>query len=235
MMIIDNIEVFYGEMQILFGVSLEVKEKEIVALIGSNGAGKTTTISSISGLIRAKTGQIIFCGEKINSMPPHKIVQLGIAQVPEGRRVFPSLTVLENLELGAFSRKSKAETKKTLEFVLELFPVLKERSKQRGGTLSGGEQQMLAIGRSLMAHPKILLLDEPSLGLAPLIVDEIYRTIKILNESGVTILLVEQNVFQALELSHRAYVYENGRVFLQGQSQELLQNPDIKRAYIGTE
>jgi branched-chain amino acid transport system ATP-binding protein len=235
MMIIDNIEVFYGEMQILFGVSLEVQEKEIVALIGSNGAGKTTTISAISGLIRPKTGQILFCGEKINSMPPHMIVQLGIAQVPEGRRVFPSLTVLENLELGAFSKKSKAETKRTLEFVLELFPVLKERSKQRGGTLSGGEQQMLAIGRSLMAHPKILLLDEPSLGLAPLIVDEIYRTIKILNESGVTILLVEQNVFQALELSHRAYVYENGRVFLQGQSQELLQNPDIKRAYIGTD
>ena len=235
MMTIDNIEVFYGEMQILFGVSLEVKEKEIVALIGSNGAGKTTTISAISGLIRPKTGQIIFCGEKINNMAPHKIVQLGIAQVPEGRRVFPSLTVLENLELGAFIKKSKAETKKTLEFVLELFPVLKERSRQRGGTLSGGEQQMLAIGRSLMAHPKILLLDEPSLGLAPLIVNEIYKTIKILNESGVTILLVEQNVFQALELSNRAYVYENGRVFLQGQSQELMQNTDIKRAYIGTD
>jgi branched-chain amino acid transport system ATP-binding protein len=235
MMTIDNIEVFYGEMQILFGVSLEVKEKEIVALIGSNGAGKTTTISAISGLIRPKTGQIIFCGEKINNMAPHKIVQLGIAQVPEGRRIFPSLTVLENLEMGAFSKKSKTETKKTLEFVLELFPVLKERSRQPGGTLSGGEQQMLAIGRSLMAHPKILLLDEPSLGLAPLIVDEIYKTIKILNESGVTILLVEQNVFQALELSHRAYVYENGRVFLQGPSQELLQNTDIKRAYIGTD
>jgi branched-chain amino acid transport system ATP-binding protein len=235
MMIIDNIEVFYGEMQILFGVSLNVHEKEIVALIGSNGAGKTTTVSTISGLVRPKTGQITFCGERIDNMPPHKIVQLGIAQVPEGRRVFPSLTVLENLEMGAFSNKSKAETKKTLEFVLELFPILKERSAQQAGTLSGGEQQMLAIGRALMTHPTILLLDEPSLGLAPLIVDEIYKTIKILNESGVTILLVEQNVFQALEISHRAYVYENGRVFLQGQSQDLLQNPDIKRAYIGTD
>lgn len=235
MLTIDNIEVFYGEMQVLFGVSLEVREKEIVALIGSNGAGKTTTISAISGLVRPKTGQIIFCGEKINNMAPHKIVQAGIAQVPEGRRIFPTLTVFENLEMGAFSEKSKAETQKTLEFVLELFPVLKQRRGQRGGTLSGGEQQMLAIGRSLMARPRILLLDEPSLGLAPLIVDEIYKTITILNESGVTILLVEQNVFQALEISHRAYVYENGRVFLQGPSQELLQNPDIKRAYIGTD
>lgn len=235
MLTIDNIQVFYGEMQVLFGVSLEVREKEIVALIGSNGAGKTTTISAISGLVRPKTGQIIFSGQKINNMAPHKIVEAGIAQVPEGRRIFPTLTVFENLEMGAFSEKSKAETQKTLEFVLELFPVLTQRRGQRGGTLSGGEQQMLAIGRSLMAHPRILLLDEPSLGLAPLIVDEIYKTIKILNESGVTILLVEQNVFQALEISHRAYVYENGRVFLQGPSQELLQNPDIKRAYIGTD
>jgi len=235
MLTIDNIQVFYGEMQVLFGVSLEVREKEIVALIGSNGAGKTTTISAISGLVRPKTGQIIFSGQKINNMAPHKIVEAGIAQVPEGRRIFPTLTVFENLEMGAFSEKSKAETQKTLEFVLELFPVLKQRRGQRGGTLSGGEQQMLAIGRSLMARPRILLLDEPSLGLAPLIVDEIYKTITILNESGVTILLVEQNVFQALEISHRAYVYENGRVFLQGPSQELLQNPDIKRAYIGTD
>jgi branched-chain amino acid transport system ATP-binding protein len=235
MILVDKIEVFYGEMQILFGVSLEVREKEIVALIGSNGAGKTTTLSALSGLVHPKTGQILFFGEKINNVPPHRIVQLGIAQVPEGRRIFPTLTVLENLEMGAFSNETKAETKKTLDFVLQLFPVLKERSGQRGGTLSGGEQQMLAIGRALMAHPKILLLDEPSLGLAPLVVDEIYRTIKILNEAGMTILLVEQNVFQALEISQRAYVYENGQVFLQGLSQELLQNPDIKRAYIGTD
>ncbi|MBI5607204.1 MAG: ABC transporter ATP-binding protein [Deltaproteobacteria bacterium] len=233
MMTLNNIEVGYGEMQVLFGVSLEVNEKEIVALIGSNGAGKTTTLSAISGMARPRNGQITFCGERIDRLSPHKIVQLGIAQVPEGRRIFHSLTVLENLEIGAFIKKSKAEREKTLDFVLELFPVLKARGGQRGGTLSGGEQQMLAIGRALMANPRILMLDEPSLGLAPLVVDEIYRIIESLNASGVTILLVEQNVVQALELSHRAYVYENGRVFLQGPSQELLKNPDIKRAYIG--
>jgi len=230
---IEGIDVSYGEMQILFGVSFEVHQKEIVALIGSNGSGKTTTLCTISGIVSPKRGKIEFLGERIDRMPAHKIVSLGIAQVPEGRKIFPTLNVLENLELGSFIKSAKLERKKTLGFIFETFPILKARKNQLGGTLSGGEQQMLAIGRALMALPKILMLDEPSLGLAPLMVDEIYRVIQNLNDTGGTILLVEQNVMQSLEISQRAYVLANGHIVLQGESRSLLENPEIKRAYIG--
>jgi branched-chain amino acid transport system ATP-binding protein len=222
-------------MQILFGTSLMVNEREIVTIIGSNGSGKTTTLATLSGMIHPKVGEIKFCGERIDHEVPHKIVQLGIVQVPEGRRVFPGMTVSENLELGSFIKRAKVERKRTLEYVLEIFPVLRDKKKQRAGTLSGGEQQMLAIGRALMSLPRLLMLDEPSLGLSPLIVDEIFRVIWKMNELGTTILLVEQNVLQALEISVRAYVYSNGQIVLTGYSKDLVNNSLIKRAYIGTD
>jgi branched-chain amino acid transport system ATP-binding protein len=221
-------------MQILFGISLEVHEKEIVSVIGANGAGKTTTLATISGIINPKRGRIRFLNTPIDHMDPHGIVQLGIIQVPEGRRVFPSLTVMENLELGSFNLRAKQRRRESLQYILSLFPVLKERQHQIAGSLSGGQQQMLAIGRALMGLPKLLLMDEPSLGLAPLVADQIYEVIQNLKrESNTPILLVEQNVVQALEISDRAYVYSNGRIVLQGASRGLFDNPDIQRAYFG--
>jgi branched-chain amino acid transport system ATP-binding protein len=230
-----NIHTFYGPIEALRGIDIEVKRGEIVSLIGNNGAGKSTTLMTISGVLRPEAGDIIFEGQSIRGIPPHRIVEMGISQVPEGRRIFPRLTIIENLEMGAYT-KFKIKSSKLrvqLDRIYELFPVLKERQKQPGGTLSGGEQQMLAIGRALMSNPKLLLLDEPSLGLAPIIVSKIFRTIKEINKEGVTVLLVEQNARLALKLSDRGYVLENGRVVLEGKGEELLGNEQVKKAYLG--
>ncbi|MEW6214694.1 MAG: ABC transporter ATP-binding protein, partial [Nitrospirota bacterium] len=215
----------------LKGIDIEVKHSEIVCLIGSNGAGKSTTLMTISGILRPFSGDIIFDGKSIKGIPPHRIVEMGISQVPEGRRIFPKLTVKENLEMGGFSNRGNFKT--SLEMVYNLFPILKERYKQMAGTLSGGEQQMLAIGRALMSRPKLLLLDEPSLGLAPIVVNKIFKTIKEINSEGVTVLLVEQNAKAALKLSNRGYVLENGRLVLQGTGEELLRNEEVRKAYLG--
>lgn len=231
-----SIHTSYGHIKALKGIDIEVNKGEIVCLIGSNGAGKTTTLLTISGILRPVSGDIIFEGESLKNKSPHNIVNKGICHIPEGRRIFPRLTVLENLEMGAYSVNFKYQVsnfKNNIEKVFSLFPVLKERTKQYGGTLSGGEQQMLAIGRALMANPKLLLLDEPSLGLAPIMVSKIYRTIKEINEKGVTILLVEQNAKAALRLSHRGYVLENGTIKLHGSGDELFHNNDVKKAYLG--
>jgi branched-chain amino acid transport system ATP-binding protein len=236
MLKLESIHTSYGHIKALKGIDIEVNKGEIVCLIGSNGAGKTTTLLTISGILRPVSGDIIFEGESLKNESPHNIVNKGICQVPEGRRIFPRLTVLENLEMGAYSVNFKYQIsnfKNNIEKVFSLFPVLKERTKQPGGTLSGGEQQMLAIGRALMANPKLLLLDEPSLGLAPIMVSKIFRTIKEINEEGVTILLVEQNAKAALRLSHRGYVLENGTIKLQGSGEDLLHNEDVKKAYLG--
>jgi branched-chain amino acid transport system ATP-binding protein len=245
MLKLENIHTSYGRIEAIKGISLEINKGEIVCLIGSNGAGKSTTLMTISGILKPAKGKILFDGKKIHSLPPHEIVEKGISQVPEGRRIFPKLTVRENLEMGAYSgvmsqelgvrsQKTKNQQITTqLEYVFALFPVLKERQKQMGGTLSGGEQQMLAIGRALMSKPKLLLLDEPSLGLAPIFVGKIFRTIKELNAEGLTILLVEQNANAALRLANRGYVIESGRVTKEGSGRELLNDPDIKRAYLG--
>ncbi len=240
-----DVHTFYGPIEALNGIDIEVKQGEIVCLIGSNGAGKSTTLMTISGILKSILGDIQFEGKTINGIPPHRIVEMGISQVPEGRRIFPKLTVKENLEMGAYSlvrnQKSEVRSQKTknqqlksqYEKVFELFPVLKERHKQSGGTLSGGEQQMLAIGRALMSSPKLLLLDEPSLGLAPIIVNKIFRTIKEVNKEGITVLLVEQNARAALKLSNRGYVLENGRVALQGKGEDLLNNEGVRKSYLG--
>jgi branched-chain amino acid transport system ATP-binding protein len=235
---LENVHTFYGSIEAVKGIDLEVKRGEIICLIGSNGAGKSTTLMTISGILRPAAGAISFEGKKINALPPHVIVGMGISQVPEGRRIFPRLTVMENLDMGAYAAggsgvRDKARTKGQLERVLSLFPVLGERQKQQGGTLSGGEQQMLAIARALMSSPKVLLLDEPSLGLAPILVSKIFRTIKEINDEGVTVLLVEQNAHAALSLSSRGYVLESGRITLQGRGEELLNNEQVKRAYLG--
>jgi len=214
-------------------VSLTVEEGEIVTLIGANGAGKTTTLNTISGIIKPRQGRILLSGQDITPLPPHEIVALGICQAPEGRRIFTRLTVLENLEMGAFLRRDKDGVKRDLEHVFALFPRLAERRHQLGGTLSGGEQQMLAIGRALMARPRILLLDEPSMGLAPLLVREIFRIIREINAQGTTILLVEQNAHMALSIANRAYVLQGGRVVLSGTAQEIRHNPEVRRAYLG--
>lgn len=230
-----DIRTFYGPIEALRGIGIEVKQGEIVSLIGNNGAGKSTTLMTISGILRPEAGDIVFEGKSIMGIPPHRIVEMGISQVPEGRRIFPRLTIKENLEMGAYT-KFKVQSSKfkvQLDKIFELFPVLKERQKQPGGTLSGGEQQMLAIGRALMSDPKLLLLDEPSLGLAPIIVSKIFRTIKEINSEGVTVLLVEQNARLALKLSDRGYVLENGRVVLEGKGEELLSNEQVKKAYLG--
>jgi branched-chain amino acid transport system ATP-binding protein len=235
MLTLTNIHTFYGPIEALKGINIEVKQEEIVCLIGSNGAGKSTTLMTISGILKPSSGSIQFEGKTINGIPPHRIVKMGISQVPEGRRIFPKLTVKENLEMGAYT-KFKVQSLKfkvQLDKIYELFPVLKERPKQLGGTLSGGEQQMLAIGRALMSSPKLLLLDEPSLGLAPIIVSKIFKTIKEVNREGVTVLLVEQNARAALKLSNRGYVLENGRVALEGKGEELLKNEEVKKAYLG--
>lgn len=234
MLEINGISTYYGNIQALHEVSLKINEGEIITLIGANGAGKTTTLLSVSGIVQPKQGEILFKGEPIHRMKPDKIVQMGICQVPEGRHIFPYLTVSENLDLGAFLRKDRDGIRKDLEQIYDLFPRLAERRHQQGGTLSGGEQQMLAISRALMARPRLLLLDEPSLGLAPLIVQQIFEIIKrIKEESGTTIFLVEQNANLALKVADRGYVMETGRVTMEDKASNLLSNEDVKRAYLG--
>lgn len=234
MLKIENIQTFYGNIQALHDVSIEIGEGEIITLIGANGAGKSTTLMSISGIEPARHGKITFDGQDITHMDPDKIVQLGIIQVPEGRRIFPYLTVTENLDMGAFLRKDKEGIKRDIEYVFDLFPLLKERRNQAGGTLSGGEQQMLAISRAIMAKPKLLLLDEPSLGLAPIIVQQIMAIIKKINEEQkTTIFLVEQNANLALKMADRGYVMETGRITLSDTAKNLRENDDVRKAYLG--
>jgi branched-chain amino acid transport system ATP-binding protein len=234
MLKLKNVETFYGNIQALKGVSIDISEGEIITLIGANGAGKTTTLMSICGIVPPRTGEILFLGEPIHQLAPNKIVALGICQVPEGRRIFPYLTVLENMDMGAFLRTDKDGIKKDMEYIFELFPILAERRHQAGGTLSGGEQQMLALSRALMARPRLLLLDEPSLGLAPLIVKQIFEIIRKINtESNTTIFLVEQNANLALKVAHKGYVMETGRITLADSADRLLANEDVKRAYLG--
>lgn len=237
MLNVTDINVYYGAIHALKGLSFHVEEGEIVSLIGANGAGKTTTMQTISGLLRSKTGDITFMESSIFKTEPHKIVALGLAQVPEGRRIFGSLTVQENLEMGAYIRSGKESTAiaEDLEKVFVRFPRLKERRKQVAGTLSGGEQQMLAIGRALMSRPKMLLLDEPSMGLSPLLVKEIFKIIRQVNRNGVTVLLVEQNAKMALEIANRAYVLETGTIKMEGEATELANNIEIRKAYLGCE
>ncbi len=233
MLEINNIEVHFGVIHALKGITLKVEDGEIVTLIGANGAGKSTTLRTISGLKKPTSGTIVLDGNDITATTAQQRVQLGISQVPEGRRVFSSMTVLENLELGAFLRNDKKEIAKDLKRVYESFPILSDRKKQAAGTLSGGEQQMLAIGRALMSRPKILTLDEPSMGLAPILVQEIFSIIKEINQSGTTILLIEQNASMALHIANRAYVMETGSIVLTGTGAELMQSDDIKKAYLG--
>jgi len=230
---LENIKTYYGNIRALKGISIQVDEGEIVCLIGGNGAGKSTTLMTISGVLTPVEGNVLYQGQSIVDVRPDNIFQMGICQVPEGRMIFPLLTILENLDLGAYLRKDKDGIKEDLDRVFEIFPVLRERRKQHGGTLSGGEQQMLAIARALMARPKLLLLDEPSLGLAPILVDSIFETIRQINEQGTTILLVEQNAQLALQFSHRGYVIETGEIALTDTSAELLKNEQVKKAYLG--
>jgi branched-chain amino acid transport system ATP-binding protein len=234
MLTLQEIEVYYGNIQALWKVSLRVEQGEIITIVGSNGAGKSTILRTISGLIKPKRGRIEFDGNRIEHLDPDEIVRLGISMVPEGRELFPRMTVLENLQLGAaYVEEAYARTAQSRDWIFTLFPILKERSAQLAGTLSGGEQQMLAIGRALMSRPKILLLDEPSLGLAPLVVSEMFRTIHQINKEGLTILLVEQNVRLSLGMSQRAYVLENGRIVMEGPGKELIENRHVKEAYLG--
>ena len=230
---VENLRVKYGNIEVLHGVTLQVKQGEIVTILGANGAGKSTTLLSISGLVRVAAGTIFFQNSELQKLRAHDIVKLGIAQVPEGRRIFDTLTVQENLNMGAFVRKDGHQINETREWVYKLFPILKERRQQLAGTLSGGEQQMLAIGRGLMNKPRILLLDEPSLGLAPLLVKAIFQTLDEVNQAGVTILLVEQNARAALKLAHRGYVMEVGRIVLEDTAEALLANPEVQNAYLG--
>ncbi len=233
MLEIKNMNVAYGLARVLWDVSFGVREKEIVAIVGSNGAGKSTTLKAISGLIRLNSGSVEFQGERLDQIPGYQVVEKQIALIPEGRKLFPFSSVLANLELGAYTKRARQKLKSSLEDVFELFPVLKERQGQLAGTLSGGEQQMLAIARGLMSMPKLLMLDEPSLGLAPIVVLKVLDVLQKLNERGLTILLVEQNVQSALNLGHRGYVLENGRVVLEGSGKELQENPHVKEAYLG--
>ena len=233
MLEVKDIEVFYGVIQAIKGISFEVNEGEVIALIGANGAGKTTTLQTITGLVSPKKGQILFEGQDITRVPAHKIVSMGMAHVPEGRRVFAQLSVLDNLKLGAFTRKDKEEIEETLIRVYKRFPRLEERKYQIAGTLSGGEQQMLAMGRALMSHPKIILMDEPSMGLSPIFVNEIFDIIQEVSQSGTTVLLVEQNAKKALSIADRGYVLETGRIVLEGDAKDLLNNDQVKKAYLG--
>lgn len=233
MLEVNSIEVSYGDVQVLWGVSLRVERGEIVALIGPNGAGKTTTVKTIAGLLRPKSGYIKFLGNKIDGQPSYRIMITGIALVPEGRMLFPRMTTLDNLLLGAYTRRAREKLSDTLEWIYQLFPVLKERRGQLAETLSGGEQQMLAIARGLMSRPTLLMLDEPSLGLAPMLVIGVFDIIKRLREEGVTILLIEQNVYHALEMADRGYVLEEGRVVLEGKGRELLTSEHVKKTYLG--
>ncbi len=230
---VRDLRVKYGNVEALHGINLSVKEGEIVAILGANGAGKSTTLLAVSGIVRSAGGAIEFGGKPLHKLKAHEIVREGVIQVPEGRRIFSTLTVDENLALGAFVRTDASRIARTREWIYELFPILKERSGQLGGTLSGGEQQMLAIARGLMAEPKILLLDEPSLGLAPLLVKAIFRTLKTINQAGVTIVLVEQNAKAALRLANRGYILEVGNVVLEDSAEALLANPEVRKAYLG--
>jgi len=232
---VDDINTYYGSIHALKGISITVDQGEIVTLIGANGAGKSTTLNTISGVVHPRSGSIVLEGERIETLPAHDIVRRGVAQAPEGRRVFGRLSVAENLDMGAFVRKDKAGIKADIERVYVLFPRLKERQKQLAGTLSGGEQQMLAMGRALMANPRLLLLDEPSMGLAPILVDLIFDTIKEINAQGTTVLLVEQNALMALSIAHRAYVLETGSIVLSGTGKELLDDPEVMKAYLAIE
>jgi branched-chain amino acid transport system ATP-binding protein len=235
MLEVNDVHAYYGNIHALKGISLTVEEGEIVTLIGANGAGKSTTLNTICGLLHPQTGTIRLEGQEIHGLPPHTVVARGVSQAPEGRRVFGRLTVQENLEMGAFLRRDPAGVQRDMQRVFDLFPRLEERRRQLGGTLSGGEQQMLSIGRALMAHPRVLLLDEPSMGLAPLLVEDIFRVIRQLNEEGTTILLVEQNALMALSVASRGYVLETGRVALEGTVDELQENPEVQKAYLGGE
>jgi branched-chain amino acid transport system ATP-binding protein len=232
---IDNVHTYYGNIHALKGVSLEVEQGEVVSLIGSNGAGKTTTLKTISGLLQPREGEIRLEGKPISNMPAHKVVERGVSQSPEGRKIFPRMTVRENLEMGAFARKSGPEIRQDMERVLDLFPRLRERLAQKAGTMSGGEQQMLAIGRAMMARPSILMLDEPSMGLSPVLVDQIFDIIKEINAQGTTILLVEQNALKALAVSSRGYVLQTGQIVLHDSARALQQNEMVRKAYLGEE
>ena len=233
MLELNRINTFYGKIQALRDVSLKVEDGEIVTLIGANGAGKSTTLMSICGVIHPRSGEILFDGKPIQQLPAPEIVKRGISQVPEGRLIFPELTVRENLDLGAYLRTDKKGIADDMEYVFQLFPILRERVSQTGGTLSGGEQQMLALGRALMARPRLLLLDEPSLGLAPIIIQQIFKIIQKVNEDGTTVFLVEQNANQALHIANRGYVMENGVVVMEGKAQELLSSEKVRKAYLG--
>lgn len=231
---LQNVHTYYGNIHALKGVSITVNEGEIVTLIGSNGAGKSTTLRTISGLLRPRLGEVLFKAQRIDRMPPHEIVQLGIAQAPEGRRIFPRLTVLENLELGAYIHNANSpEYRRDLERVFDLFPRLRERYTQKGGTLSGGEQQMLAIGRALMTRPNVILLDEPSMGLAPVLVEQIFDIVREINAQGTTVLLVEQNAHMALAIAHRAYVLQTGKIVLEDTAEAVAKNETVQKAYLG--
>ena len=229
---VKGLEVFYGVIQAIKGISFEVNPGEIIALIGANGAGKTTTLQTITGLIPSKAGHIVYDGKDITKLPGHKLVSMGMAHVPEGRRVFAQLTVLQNLRLGAYTRKDKGEIEETLKVVYNRFPRLEERKNQLAGTLSGGEQQMLAMGRALMSHPKLIVMDEPSMGLSPIYVNEIFDIIEKINHDGTTVLLVEQNAKKALSIAHRAYVLETGKIVLSGDAKELMNDDSVKKAYL---
>lgn len=233
MLKVIHIDVSYGQVQVLRQVSFDIEEKEIVCLLGSNGAGKTTTVNTVSGILQAQKGSIFFNGQEITGVSAYERVEMGLVQIPEGRKIFPTLSVIENLEMGSYLKKPKSMRQKSLGMVIDLFPILENRKKQSAGTLSGGEQQMLAIARGLMTIPKLLILDEPSLGLAPIIVSEIFHVVEKINHEGVTILLVEQNVSQALSLSNRAFVLEEGRVALSGSGKDLLADPHVKKLYLG--
>jgi branched-chain amino acid transport system ATP-binding protein len=230
---LQDIHTYYGNIHALRGVSLQVNQGEIVTLIGSNGAGKSTTLRTISGLLSPRRGQVLFNGKRLDTVAPHDIVKLGLSQSPEGRRIFPRLTVLENLEMGAYTRNNGGEYQADLDRVFELFPRLKERVWQKGGTLSGGEQQMLAMGRALMSRPKVLLLDEPSMGLAPILVDQIFSIVQDINRQGTTILLVEQNALKALAIAHTGYVLQSGQIVLQDTAANLQRNETVQKAYLG--
>ena len=233
MLEVKDVHTYYGNIHALKGVSLTVEEGEIVTLIGTNGAGKSTTLNTICGLLHPREGTILLEGQEIHGMPAHEIVDMGVSQSPEGRRIFGRLTVMENLEMGAFCRTDPQGIREDMQRVFDLFPRLEERRKQLGGTLSGGEQQMLAMGRALMANPRLVLLDEPSMGLAPILVEDIFRTIQEINQEGTTVLLVEQNALMALSVAHRGYVMETGRIALAGTAHDLRENPQVKAAYLG--
>ena len=233
MLTLSHIEAFYKKVQVLWDVSFTIEEKEIVTLVGSNGAGKTTVLNTISGLLHPASGTVEFLGKRIDRMPPYRMIELCISHIPEGGQSFPEMTVRENLELGAYIPRAQKERQASLQWVYEMFPVLRERSKQLAKTLSGGERQMLAIGRGLMSKPRLCMLDEPSYGLAPLLVGEIFRIIGVLNQQGTTLLLVEQNVKHTLEIAHRAYLLESGRIVLEGTCESFLQNGYVRQAYLG--